>query len=226
MKYKYDMHIHTTLSPCCEMLSTPNNILNMSMLTELDFIAITDHNSCRQIPYILEIADSYDFVVIPGIEVSVEEFHVLCYFENFDFASSFEEGIQKYFIKREFSGDYGEQVIFDSFDNEVETYKQDLNAINMKYSEFIEIARANKALVILAHIDRVKTSVLQKYDLDEIDFDGIEFSQYADEDFKSKFKKYKSMTNSDSHCITEIGIVDKHIDLKEKSIKSFFDYWK
>ncbi len=226
MRYKYDLHIHTTLSPCCEMLSTPNNILNMAMLAELDFIAITDHNSCKQIPYILEIADSYDFKVISGIEVTVENFHVLCYFKEYDEAKMFEDSLQKFFTFKKFEGEYGEQVIFDSYDNEVETHIQDLNCISITYPEFIKIARKHNALVILAHIDRLKTSVLQKYNLEDIDFDGIEFSQFADLNFKEKYKKYKSISNSDSHCITEIGIVRNYIDLKEQTVECFFRYWK
>ena len=37
----YDLHIHSCLSPCGDNDMTPNNILNMSLLKELDLIALT-----------------------------------------------------------------------------------------------------------------------------------------------------------------------------------------
>ena len=47
MKYFVDLHIHSALSPCAADDMTPNNIVNMSMLKGLDFIAVTDHNSAK-----------------------------------------------------------------------------------------------------------------------------------------------------------------------------------
>ena len=43
MKINYDLHMHTALSPCALDEMTPNNIVNMSLINELDVIAITDH---------------------------------------------------------------------------------------------------------------------------------------------------------------------------------------
>ena len=45
MKYYYDLHIHSCLSPCGDMDMTPNNLVNMAKLLGLDVIALTDHNT-------------------------------------------------------------------------------------------------------------------------------------------------------------------------------------
>ena len=37
MKYYYDLHMHSCLSPCGDMDMTPNNIVGMSKLLKLDF---------------------------------------------------------------------------------------------------------------------------------------------------------------------------------------------
>ena len=64
---------------------TPNNILNMAMLKELDYVSVTDHNTAKQLTVIKEIEEAYDFILIPGIEVTVaENFDALCYFRNYD----------------------------------------------------------------------------------------------------------------------------------------------
>ena len=51
--------MHSILSPCADELMTPNNILNMAMLKELDFVSITDHNTTKQLKVIKELENSY-----------------------------------------------------------------------------------------------------------------------------------------------------------------------
>jgi len=58
MKFFYDLHIHSVLSPCADRLMTPNNIFNMANLKGLNIIAVTDHNSMKQLPVLSEIAES------------------------------------------------------------------------------------------------------------------------------------------------------------------------
>ena len=45
MKYYYDLHIHSALSPCGDEDMTPNNIVNMALIKGLDIIAVTDLNA-------------------------------------------------------------------------------------------------------------------------------------------------------------------------------------
>ena len=45
----YDLHIHSALSPCAENEMTPNNICNMALIKGLELIAVTDHNSVKQL---------------------------------------------------------------------------------------------------------------------------------------------------------------------------------
>ncbi|WDC84843.1 PHP domain-containing protein [Caloramator sp. mosi_1] len=61
MKYYYDFHIHTGLSPCADDDMTPNNIVNMSKLKGLDVIAITDHNSCKNVEACLKVAKRLEY---------------------------------------------------------------------------------------------------------------------------------------------------------------------
>src|SRR5574344_1061574 len=83
--FYYDLHIHTVLSACADVLQTPNNILNMCMLKGLNVISICDHNSSKQYEAIDKIKESFDFLVIYGMEITVKEgFHVLAYFEDYD----------------------------------------------------------------------------------------------------------------------------------------------
>ena len=44
MKYYYDFHLHSCLSPCGDEDMTPNNIVGMAKLLGLDVIALTDRD--------------------------------------------------------------------------------------------------------------------------------------------------------------------------------------
>ena len=48
--YRYDLHLHSCLSPCGDTDMTPNNLVNMAALLGCDIIALTDHNTCRNTP--------------------------------------------------------------------------------------------------------------------------------------------------------------------------------
>lgn len=62
----YDLHIHSCLSPCGDQDMTPKNIVNMALLKELELIALTDHNSCKNCPAIMKAAAGTGLVVLPA----------------------------------------------------------------------------------------------------------------------------------------------------------------
>ena len=81
MKFYYDLHIHSSLSPCADDDMTPNNIVNMALIKGLDVISLTDHNSTKNVEAVHELCQHKGIKFIPGIEVQTkEEVHVLCYF--------------------------------------------------------------------------------------------------------------------------------------------------
>lgn len=89
MKYSYDLHIHSCLSPCGDMDMTPNNIVNMASLLGLDLIAVSDHNTALNLPAVFSVAKQVGLTVIPAIEANTaEEVHVLCLFPELEDALS------------------------------------------------------------------------------------------------------------------------------------------
>ena len=53
----YDLHIHSALSPCSDDDMGANNIVNMAILNGLSYVAVTDHNSLKQLPVVKRVAD-------------------------------------------------------------------------------------------------------------------------------------------------------------------------
>ena len=60
-----DLHIHSCLSPCGDMLMTPNNIVGMAFIKQLDAIAVCDHNACGNLPAIKAVADMMGVLLLP-----------------------------------------------------------------------------------------------------------------------------------------------------------------
>ena len=91
------------------------------MLKGVDLVSITDHNSTKQLRLIEDLQESYDFLLIPGVEVTVKEnFDVLCYFRTFNDAIIFDK-----FLEPNLNGEWGifseeDQVITDIFDTRSE----------------------------------------------------------------------------------------------------------
>ena len=82
-----DLHIHSCLSPCASDDMTPANICAMAYLKGLQAIAVTDHNTARNLPYVKEAADAYGLILLPGLEVTTrEEVHLLGYFRTVETA--------------------------------------------------------------------------------------------------------------------------------------------
>jgi predicted metal-dependent phosphoesterase TrpH len=74
-----DLHIHTVHS--YDGTSTVSAVLKyVADETDLNVIAITDHNTISGVQEALKLAPSYGIEVIPGCEVSTAEGHVLALF--------------------------------------------------------------------------------------------------------------------------------------------------
>ena len=70
MKYYYDLHLHSCLSPCGDMDMTPNNITGMAKLLGLDIIALTDHNTSLNCEATIAAGKENGVVVVPGMELT------------------------------------------------------------------------------------------------------------------------------------------------------------
>lgn len=223
MKYYYDLHIHTCLSPCGDILMTPNNILNMAYLKELDIIAITDHNSTLQLPSIMELSSSYNMLVIPGVEVSTKEgYHVVCLFKSLNDANAFQSVLENFLNKTLYDKNmYGEQQILDVNDEVMAEIDYHLPPnTNLNVDRLNKVVKKIGGLLILAHPHKYKN--LEISDEFIAKFDGIEVNK-KDPNHVYNLQK-KNFNNSDAHQITDISERESYIELDELSIDAFFKY--
>lgn len=220
-KYYYDLHIHSVLSPCADALMTPQNIFNMAMLKKLDIIAVTDHNSLKQIPVCVELSKSYDMLFIPGVEVTVVEgFDVLIYFKHIKDALAFDELLSSRMKHIPNDNPYlRQQEIYDINDQVCDIYPYRLTQkLDMSMDELIQSLKPYACMYVFAHIDRYFEEVLPyilKYQPH-----GIETRQ------TKRLDHIKHITNSDAHSIIEILERDNnHITLDTCTLDDFFRYF-
>jgi predicted metal-dependent phosphoesterase TrpH len=83
MPINIDLHTHSFFSG--DGVSSPEELIAAARAKGLHGIAITDHNTCEAVTYLLEKklmrADGQpvdQFLVIPGVEVTTAEGHLLC----------------------------------------------------------------------------------------------------------------------------------------------------
>ena len=84
MKFLYDLHIHSALSPCADNENTPVNIVARASAEGLEIIAVSDHNAIGNVPAAIEVGEALDVLVVPAVELqTAEDIHLLCLPDQF-----------------------------------------------------------------------------------------------------------------------------------------------
>jgi PHP family Zn ribbon phosphoesterase len=226
MKYAADLHVHTALSPCSDNDMTPNNIVNISELKGLDFVAITDHNSTGNLSSVQKCAYGKNVLVVPGIEIeTAEEVHLICLFSSmrdaFEVGRIVEASLPAASNREDI---FGSQLLMDEHDRITgKVDKMLMSATNLTVADVFEITDKANGVVIPAHIDRECNSLLFNLGAipEELDI------KYAEASFKMTSKElsdYHVSSNiniirtSDAHKLGDILEREFFIELKEKSV--------
>ncbi len=228
MKLYYDLHIHSALSPCGDEDMTPNNIVNMAMLTGLDMIALTDHNSCRNVRAVMKAAEG-KLRVIPGMEIeTAEEVHVLCYFKDIDALEDMGRLVESSMsgIKNQ-PEIFGRQLIMDEEDNitgEVENLL--VSAISLDIYEVAAEVKKRGGVFVPAHIDRTSYSVLSNLGFMPLDLpvDAVEITAKNAEILSGQYKGLPVLTSSDAHYLENIAERERFLDTEDNIANNFLQF--
>lgn len=163
MRFYYDLHIHSCLSPCGDDDNTPNNIAGMATLCGLNVIALTDHNTTKNCPAFFEACKRYGLVPIPGMELTTsEDIHAVCLFPSLESAMAFGEEIEsrRTLIKNRVDI-FGNQFILDGEDNIIGEEEFMLpNATDVSLDEAPSLVRKYGGVCYPAHIDRQANGII------------------------------------------------------------------
>lgn len=229
MKFYYDLHIHSALSPCGDMDMTPNNIVNMAVLKGLDIIAVSDHNSVGNVRAVMEVALDKPITVVPAMEVeTLEEVHVLCLFPDIESAETAATELKAKFNSVTNRPEiFGDQAYMNSQD-EITGYEENLlvTATSLSIEDVKELADRNGGVAIPAHVDRNSYSVISNLGvLPDIGFSAVEVSKNLSPDSYEYLRK-KIIQNSDAHYLWDISERESNIDLPQCSAEALIKYLK
>src|ERR1700722_10610846 len=75
-----DLHVHTYQDTASEPSSDLDSYIDAAIESGIDVLAITDHNSVQSVRGAMKAAKGKNLVVIPGIEISTHDGHLLALF--------------------------------------------------------------------------------------------------------------------------------------------------
>lgn len=204
---------------------TPNNIVGMASLLGLDAIAVSDHNSAKNLPAVMKAAERFGLLVVPGIEAcTAEEIHMLCLFETLEGALGFGEEIYRALPDIRNRPDvFGHQMILDDQDEPIDEEPRLLiNALTLSIDRLLPLAKAYGGYAIPAHADKSTNSIVSNLGFlpPDYNFQCIELNP-PNPDFPFAGRR---ITDSDAHYLEKIHEAEHFIEVTEKSARGIVDY--
>ncbi len=222
-----DLHMHSCLSPCADDDMTPANICGMAYIKGLQAIALTDHNTGRNLPYMKEAADQYGLIFMPGMEITTrEEVNLLGYFRDVDTAVRVGEFFSSHLPPMKNRPDYfGHQYVMNTEDEIVAVEDRLLmGATDLSLSECAAYIRKNGGAAVPAHINRGNSGLLVNLGFmpEDVDFPVVEVVPSLpvnDKLIKGKRRLY----SSDAHHLGDILEAVHDLQVQSFSLNGLFE---
>lgn len=213
-----DLHNHSCLSPCGSLEMSPGVLASKAAEMNIDMLALTDHNSARNLPAFQVCCRASGVVPIFGMEITtVEEAHVVGLFGSLDTALEVGEYIESRLPL--IDGDshlFGDQVYVD--ENEYilgEVDRALFAATDLSIDDVVGLVHSYNGVVFPAHIDRpVFSIVMQLGFLPDLPYDAIEC---IDRHCGIDTRGVPVIRNSDAHYPQDIGKRSTRYRMRENS---------
>ena len=228
--YRADLHIHTVLSPCGDIYMSPSAIIEQAKKLRLDVIAITDHNSTRQVKVTQRLGKENGIFVIGGVEITTkEETHTLAYFESDEQLDAFQDFIDAHLPHIPNDEErFGYQLIVD--ENEDVTGEEErllISSLDVDLDTLYDKVHEIGGLFVPAHVNKPASSLMSQLGFvpPDIKADALEISKHVrKEDFLRKFaylKKFAFTKSSDAHFLHIIGEVHCILNMYDLTFDEF-----
>ncbi len=223
-----DLHMHSCLSPCADDDMTPANICGMAMLKGLQMIAVTDHNTALNLPYVQKCAEAYGLLLIPGMEITTrEEVHLLGYFPSVEAALSFGEMLRPHLpSKKNRPTLFGNQLIVNEDDETVgEEDALLIGATDLPLKEAAEAIRSLGGVPVPAHINRGANGLLINLGFmpEDIQFSAVEVWRALPCAHTPQAGR-RVLHSSDAHRLGDILEAEVSVQMSERSVIGFLQY--
>ncbi len=221
---RFDLHIHSCLSPCAELEMAPRAIVRRARTAGLDALAVCDHNSARNAPALRDACTEAGMPCLFGLEIATaEELHVLAIFDTVEAALAMTEQVYAALPKRANQpAIFGDQPVV-NVDDEILELEWRLLSAPTSLALRDASARVHQlgGIWIAAHVDRPSFSVFSQLGLLTGDegFDALELTPRADrETWRRRGGMLPTLRASDAHQLDAIGLVWNEADLPVFSV--------
>lgn len=219
----FDLHIHSTLSPCGSLEMSPINIIAKAKEVGLHVISITDHNMVENCLYANEIGKKLGITVLFGMELqTLEEIHLLAFFDTYNLALAFQEKIYSLLPDIQNDADYfGDQVVVNE-DNEIVRIEDRLllNSAQISITDAAAWIKNHGGLCIPSHVDSPTFSIISQlgYMPEDLPCDALEVRNNENVAELLPFimrKDIPFVSFSDAHYLVDIGKRRINLELEE-----------
>lgn len=220
MYVRIDLHNHSCLSPCGSNDLTPGMLAFEAMEKGIGILALTDHNSGRNLPAFKAACETCSIVPVLGIEVNtVEEVHVLGLFGDLEAAMDFSRFVE--FLLPDIPNRpdlFGDQLIIDEMEEVSGTFPKNLlGTCGISFSDLVEEVASRDGLVIPAHIDRLSFSVVGSLGfLPPLPYSAVEVVTIPP---KVDTLGNTVVQGSDAHYLREVGRRSCRVEMGEASFE-------
>jgi hypothetical protein len=221
---RFDLHIHSCLSPCADLEMSPRAIARRACEAGLDAIALCDHNSARNTPALREVCAAEGIACLCGMEIAtVEELHALALFDTVKAALAMTEQIYAALPPRVNAPElFGEQPVVNADDQVVDLEWRLLGApTSLAVRDVAAAVHRLGGLFIAAHVDRPMFSVSSQLGVLAGDegFDAMELTRHAERAlWRRRFPGLPVVCSSDAHQLRDIGDAWNEADLPDFTV--------
>lgn len=226
-----DLHLHSCLSPCGDELMTPNNIAKMALLKGLELIAVTDHNTARQLGAVASVCKQLGVGLVPGMEITTrEEVHLLAYFPSVEQALNFSAYLYPHLPPIPNRPDFfGPQWVMDEEDQVADEEERLLiSALDLSIDELTGEILRRGGLAVPAHINRGGNGLLNALGFipPGAPFSALELTRALPCPPDPSLKGYIHLHSSDAHRLEDMLERVEFLPLDKPTAGAFFDYVK
>lgn len=224
--FKFDLHIHSCLSPCGTLDASPSAIVKAAKAAGLGGLMLADHNSSRNSPALAEACRREGLRCLFGMEITTaEEVHCLAVFDTLEQAAAMTELCYAALPGRVNRPDiFGYQAVVDADENVRELEWRLLSApTSLPLHQAGERVHELRGLFIAAHLDRAVFSVTSQLGglAGDEGFDAVELTRHASVDaWRERTLGLPVIRSSDAHVLEGIGRSWTEADLPEFSTRA------
>jgi len=206
---------------------SPGALMQRIKELNIEWIAITDHNTLANCPAYAIVAAENDIAFTYGVEIQTsEEIHLLAYFDNTVKAMEFDRLLLEALPSVPNDADFfGDQVVIDADENIIKLEERALsNSILWNLEDTVAEVELYGGFCVPAHVDAEANSIIGQLGFIPMDLhfpvlgitSGLNLEEYLQK--HQELQEYSFLRSSDAHYLVDLGCGSSRIWVNEPTV--------